>query len=381
MLDEHARAGLKAIEERRFDDAVKAFQAAHALAPERPDINHALGMAFLRRGDAGNALPRLEDAVRLAEPYTAPEHQALRRDFHLSLATAQQLLDRVAEARATLEQVVRTWPDAVEARLQLGQLLLSSGQVQEGCTAYDEAGEWLDREQREQAEALVGATRAFLEADTAPSVFLEAHGDSYRQYFDQVASAPEVEGWYAEAERMKRGEGGELQPVLPKGARPYALSRVDLVDPATGQVSSVYSESEPMIVAIEGLEPLAQVPIVMPWAGFPFEVGVSTRCPWHWLSLVVQLQGRADAAALAAVDEVIGAWYLDGYNGTFGDQSSGRFHYVTDPEPVGSTAVAYTVDLGRARFEAIGALLERLQALHDRLPLRRVQFGEGRITA
>jgi hypothetical protein len=74
-LDEHARAGLRAIEEQRFDDAIKAFEAALAVAPERPDMNNALGMAYLHRGDVGNALPHLERAIALAEPYDQPQHQ------------------------------------------------------------------------------------------------------------------------------------------------------------------------------------------------------------------------------------------------------------------------------------------------------------------
>ncbi|MEQ1505946.1 MAG: hypothetical protein ABMB14_27165 [Myxococcota bacterium] len=380
MVDEQARAGLKAIEEHRYDDAVRALTAAVAGAADRPDLNHALGIAHLRRGDVGNGVPFLESAVRLAAPYTDPRHQPLRKDFQLTLATAYQVLDRVRDAERTLVDGIAAWPDAIEARLQLGQLLLSSCRPVEACRVYDAAVDWLDKEQRVAAEALVGTVRAFLASGHDASVFLEAHGDSYRAYFDQVADAQAEHGWYAEAARMSRGADGELRPVVPDGVRPYALVRVDLVNPADGAVSGVYSEQEPMIVAIDGLEPLAQVPVTLPWPGYPFEVWVSSRCPWHWLSVVVELAAPAPGdERIGRVDGAIGSWYLAGYNGEFGDADRGRFHYVTDPEPVGAAAVAYTVDLGRAGFHAIRDLLRRLAVVHDATPIRRVLFGEGRI--
>lgn len=382
-LDEHARAGLKAIEERRFDDAIAAFRSAVDLAPERPDLNNLLAMAFLHRGDAGNAIPPLERAVQLSEPYEAPEHQALRREFHLSLATAYQLMDRVTDAAALLRRVIDRWPSqSVEARLQLGQLLLSTGDLPGGMRAYEDAADWLDKDQRSSAEALVGTLRAFLETEHDGRVFLQAHAESYAQYFDEVAAAQEKEGWYAEAARMSRGADGELHPVLPDGARPYAMSRVDLVNPADGTVSSVYSEAEPMVVALNGLEALAQVPVLLPWKAWPFEVLVSTRCPWHWLSVTVQLdEAPGSAEALTdLIDPVIGGWYLSGFNGEFGEKERGRFHYVTDPDPLGDRALSYVVDLGRASFEAVPALLRRLAVLHDRARIRRVVLGEGRLT-
>lgn len=379
-LDEHAKAGLQAIQEKRFDDAIVSFSAAVELDGTRPDIRHALGMAFLHRGDAGNALEPLRTAVQLAEPFEAPEHQALKREFHLTLATVQQLLDQVESARRTLEGILKRWPDTVSAHLQLGQLLMSSCRPTEGCSAYDEATDWLDKDQRKSAEALVGTVRAFLEAGHEASVFLEAHGDSYRQYFGDVAAQQEKEGWYAEAARMTRRPDGEIVPLLPEGARPWAFERVDLANPADGTVSSVYSESEPMVVGVEGLEPLAQVPITLPWRGFPFEVWVSTRCPWHWLTVIVQFQIAAPGSDLiAALEEVVGPWYLAGFNGEFGEKESGRFHYVTDVEQVGPRAASFVVDLGRAKWEAIDDLMRRLQTLHVTRPLLRVVFGEGRL--
>jgi hypothetical protein len=96
--------------------------------------------------------------------------------------------------------------------------------------------------------------------------------------------------------------------------------------------------------------------------------------------MVVQFVAPADEAArIDRIDDTIGSWYLAGYNGEFGDGDRGRFHYVTDPEPTGTSAVAYTVDLGRAELRAVSDLLRRLAVLHERHPIRRVLLGEGRL--
>ena len=376
-LDQHARSGIQAIQEQRYDDAVASFQQALALEPDRPDMNNALGMAYLHRGEVGSALPHLQRAVELAAPYRDARYADMKIHFHTGLATAYQLSDRVGDAITLLRDTVAAYPEPVEPRLQLAQLLLVSGHLQEGLDLYRALGEGdaLDEEGQLAARAVVGAAELFLGSDQEASVFLRAHRDSYVQYFDEIAGSQE--GWFAEAARMSR-QDGELKPVLAEGARPYALSRVDVVNPETGEVAQVYSDKEPMVVAVEGLEPLAQLAILFPWEAHPLDVRVSTQCPWHWLTVTIELEAALPPEARAEIlDAVIGPWYLAGYNGDFGEKEKGRFHYVTDPEPVGDRAVAYTVDLGRARFEAIEALLEALVALHADHPVRRVLLGSG----
>ena len=87
-LDELAKKGIEAIEAKRFEEAIEAFTAAVALDESRPDMRNALGMAYLHRGDVGNAIPHLERSVALAESFDAPEVQPMKRDFHLQLATS-----------------------------------------------------------------------------------------------------------------------------------------------------------------------------------------------------------------------------------------------------------------------------------------------------
>ncbi len=377
-VQEFAAKGLAAIEEKRFDDAIAAFEGAVALDPTRPDMNNALGTAHMHRGDIGSAIEPLQRAVQLAEPFVLPEHQALKREFHMQLATAYQLMDRAPESADVMRRVIEQWPDEVIPRLRLAQLLVSSCQLDAGVKVYQEAFDTLDAETKEAIEALVGSIGAFLESDHEASVFLKGHQAEYTTYFNEVASKqPE---WFSEAARMAAGPNGEPVPVVADGARPYALTRVDLVNPADGAVSGVYSDKEPMIVALKGLEALAQVPILLPWNGHPFEVHVCTQCPWHWLSLTVQFEDEAAPEALVErIDQTIGEWYLAGYNGEFGTKDAGRFHYVTDPEPLGDRAVSYVVDLGRAKYDAIEALMRRLIVLHDKHRIRRVLFGRGNL--
>jgi tetratricopeptide (TPR) repeat protein len=383
-LDTYARAGITALQEGKIDEAISCLGKALLIDGSRPDLNSMMGTAYLRRGEVGSALPYLEKAVLLAEPFEDPRHQDLKREFHQELAAAYAMLDRTIDAGRVLSGAIARWPDKVEPRLQLGQLEFQTGRVEAGLAVFRELTEHpsLDADRRQLAEVVVGAVRAFQEAGHDGSVFLRAHAESYKAYFDSVVAEPSQAGWYAEAARMARGADGEPKPIIPKDARPYAMQRVDLVNPTDGTVSSVYSEGEAMIVALNGLEPLAQFPILFPWPGNGFPVVVSTRCPWHWLTVTIQfVSADAPEALIDRVDATVGDWYLAGFNGEFGEKESGRFHFVTDPEVVGTRAVTYTFDLGRAAFSAIPALLTRLAVVNDRHAIWRVSFGEGRILA
>lgn len=380
-LDTHAKAGIAAINERRYEDAVREFQAALAIDSQRPDLNNALGMAYLNRGEVGSAIPHLEKAVALSEPFDAPEHQEMRVHFRVALASAYELADQITEARRTLEATTMRWPSVAEPQLQLAHLLFKLGELDAGLVHYRTAAKHLDKEGQEVVKAVDEAIAAFRESEHDAGILLLGHAESYADYFDEVAEPLMKQGWYAEAARMARGADGEARPLIPRGARPYAMQRVDLVDPRTGEMSSVYNEKDVMIVAMNGLEPLAQMEMLFSWAGQPFPVYVSTHAPWHWLPIIVQTHAPLDDAARALIDDAIGDWYLSGFNGDFGDKDRGRFHFISDPDPIGERAVQYVVDLGRAKFDAIGSLIRRLSVVHDRFAIRRVVLGRGRVEA
>ena len=381
-FDDHARAGMKAIGEQRYDDAVAAFGEAVAMEPDRPDMNNALGVAHLHRGDAGSAIPFLERAVELAKEFTADEIQEMKRDYHMQLAAAYQVTDAIAQAEDALRAAATQWPTAPEPWVRLAQLLATSCRLEGAKKAWHHAADLSEGEQKEALQAVVGSVEAFEDTDHDATIFLRGHAESYIEYFDEVAKKQIAEGWYAEAARMaKKGVDGALVPIVADGARPWALSRVDLVNPNDGTVSEVYNEREPMVIALNGLEPLAQVPVLFPLEGYSFEAWVCSRCPWHWLDLTVEFEtAESDTSKLVdTLDERIGAWYLDGWNGKWGTQSTGRFHYATDPTVINETAVHYIFDLGRAKYDCIQALMNRLVVLHDTQPIRRVILGAGRL--
>ncbi|MBW1688725.1 MAG: tetratricopeptide repeat protein, partial [Deltaproteobacteria bacterium] len=175
-LDELAHEGIAAIGEKRYQDAIERFQEALELEPDRPDMNNALGMAHMHRGDVGSAVPYLERAVELAEAYGDEEHGDMKILFITSLATAYQLTDRIPDARRHLQDATNRWPDKLEPRLQLGQLLLTSCQLDDGVEIYRGLVEFehLDQKGRDAAEAVVGCVVLLEESEHQPDIFLRA---------------------------------------------------------------------------------------------------------------------------------------------------------------------------------------------------------------
>lgn len=174
---------------------------------------------------------------------------------------------------------------------------------------------------------------------------------------------------------MVAGPDGRPVPLVAEGAPPWATSRVDLVHRQTQEVITVGSAVEPVIVELDGLERLARVPVPLRAPDdHPFELWISTRCPWHALPLSVQLD---DADRVTVVEAALEPWYRAGYGGAFGSAARGRFHHVAGPMAIGEGGVRVVVDLGRAGDEAIADVLDRLAKLDA--PITRVLIGEGRL--
>ena len=109
--------------------------------------------------------------------------------------------------------------------------------------------------------------------------------------------------------------------------------------------------------------------------GLPFPLQISSQCPWDQLPISLLF---VDAAGVDAVDGLFGDWYHAGFEGEFGTRDAQRFHYISDPEVKrGGRGVTYTVDLGRARVEALDDLLRRLVALHGSHPIAQLLVGRG----
>jgi hypothetical protein len=147
---------------------------------------------------------------------------------------------------------------------------------------------------------------------------------------------------------------------------------VDLVDPASGQAGLV--GDEPMIVALNGHEIIAQAPILFEWPNNDFPTWGSSQVPWNLLNISIVFEGDLPQQQ---IDRTIGDWYTAGFDGAFGSPDRGRFHSITPPMPIGENGVRYDLDCGRAEPSAIDDLLKRLDVLHSSHPIAAMMIGRG----
>jgi hypothetical protein len=374
-LDQLIREAMEALNGGDPDTAREKLRAAIEIDGKRPDLLHALGALELQRGAPGEARPLVDRALALLDSGELPDAAAMRPHFQLSLATIHEAQDRPDQAEAAYREVLRADPKHGDALAGLGRLQFALGDLDAGLATLQVALAGLHAGGAEEA----GGLRAFIDAVLSfrgrhPRAFLELHRDRYCAFFDHHAQQMAEKGWIAEAARMRRGDDGGIVPDIPEGARPYAATRIDLVDPATGQGGMV--GDRPMLVALEGLEPLARAGVLFPWPDLPFPLFVSSQCPWDHLPVQVVLE---EGDALELVDPIIGAWYTAGFEGRFGTEQRGRFHFVSPPERHAGGGVVYVFDLGRASIEAVDDLVDRLEALHAEHPVARVILGRGQL--
>jgi hypothetical protein len=377
-LDTLVREAMEAMNGGDPELAREKLRAALEIDSKRPDLLHALGALELQRGAPGEARPLVERALALIDAGEIPEAQGMRPHFQLSLATICEAEDRPAQAEAAYRALLAADPQHGQALAGLGRLQLALGSLDSGLATLQAAlaalGQAGDAQEIDGLKGFIDAVNGF--RSRHPRSLLQAHRDQYCAFFDHHASQMAEKGWIAEAARMRRTDDGGMELDVPEGARPYAALRIDLVDPATGQGGLV--GDRPMVVAIQGFEPLARAAVLFPWPQLPFELMVSSQSPWDHLPLQILLE---DGAPLELVDPVVGRWYREGFDGAFGPPQGGRFHFISPPEQRSERGLVYVLDLGRAGIEAVDALLERLLALHARHPLRRVILGRGHLPA
>ena len=379
-MDENSAAGraMKALRTDNPEEAVKALLEALREDPDRIDLMHALAVTQIRRGHPRDALAITTRGEELARAQGDRSAAMMLPQFLLARAAAFEDLYDPDGAKRSFMSILEHEPQNPRARQGLGHLLLGWGQTSEGL---EHLQTYLADAQDEPdflrgTQDFVDALQALIQKDIHPKEFLLAHRGSYVEFFNHHAHRMEAEGWIAEASRMMRNDEGEVVPVIPDGARPYAAIRVDLVNPETGQPGQI--GDQPMVVALAGYEPLAQAPVLISWPerDHPFPVLGCTQCPWDQLPAQVAFE-TSDHDPVELLDPIIGDWYRAGYDGEFGSRTEGRLHTISDPEELGPDAVLYHVDLGRAEFQAIQDLLRRLLVLHDRHPIRCVVLGRG----
>ena len=369
---------LEAIQGDDLDAARTALLAALTEHPDRMDLVHSLSIIELQSGRPEQALELVEKAVAVLKERNGPGDAKMIPLLLLAAGAAYEEMGDPENALKAYEQVLQTEPSHPLATQGKGHLLLAWGRMDDGLETLQSVVDAQDDDPRflEATAKLIAGVKAFNAEDLHPRNFIDAHRGTYCEFFTHHADRTAADGWIAEAARMRRDETGALVPTLADGARPYAATRVDLVDPATGQAGLV--GDEPMIAAISGHEIIAQTPIVFEWPNDDFQVWGSSQTPWNLLNISVVFDdlGGLDAA-LEQLDATIGDWYTAGFTGEFGSQDRGRFHNISDPIPAGTRGVRYDIDCGRAEARAVDDLLKRLAVLHASHSIRTVMIGRG----
>lgn len=367
----------KALEAVRGDDleeARSALMEALTEYPERLDLVHTLAIIELQVGRPDHALELTQKASALAMERRDAGDLELLPLLLLAQGAAYEELNQPEESLRAYEAILHDHPGHPLAAQGKGHLLLAWGRLDEGLDTLQGVVDSAADDPRfiKASEKLIAGVRAFLDADLHPSNFADAHRGSYEAFFSHHADQQAAEGWIAEAARMRRGDDGQMVPVIAEGARPYAGTRVDLVDPQTGQAALV--GDQPMVVAVSGHEVIAQAPIVFEWPGQGFPAYGSSQMPWNLLNITITFES---GDPIASADATVGDWYTAGFDGQFGAPDRGRFHSITDPMQIGPHTVRYDLDAGRAEAIAIEDLLKRLDVLHGEHPIAGVLIGRG----
>ena len=376
------RQALEAIQGDDLDAARTALLAALTEHPERIDLVHSLSIIELQSGRPEQALDLVEKGAAVLRERNGPGDAKMIPLLLLSAGAACEEMGNPANALEAYEQILKTEPGHPLATQGKGHLLLAWGRMEEGLQALQAVVDAQDDDPRflEATAKLIAGVHAFNADDLHPRNFVDAHRGTYCEFFTHHADRTAADGWIAEAARMRRDETGALVPTSADGARPYAATRVDLVDPATGQAGLV--GDEPMIAAISGHEIIAQAPIVFEWPNDNFRVWGSSQTPWNLLNISVVFEELNELdAALEQLDATIGDWYTAGFSGEFGSQDRGRFHNISDPIPSGERGVRYDIDCGRAEARAVDDLLNRLAVLNSSHSIRTVMIGRGFVPA
>ena len=368
------KKALDAVRSNDLDSAREALMQALTEYPERLDLVHTLSIIELQSGRPDHALDLTEKAAAVAMERRKPEDLELLPLLLLAQGAAHEEIHQPEQALRAYDAILGDKPNHPLASQGRGHLLLAWGALEAGIEILQSVVESKTDDPRfiEATEKLIAGVRTFQSDDLHPKNFIDAHRGSYVEFFDHHADEQASQGWIAEAARMRKDESGNLLPVVAEGARPYAGTRVDLVDPTTGQAALV--GEKPMVVAIAGHEILAQAPIVFDWPGQDFAAWGSSQTPWNLLNITIRFD---DGDPIEAADPTMGDWYSAGFDGAFGAQDRGRFHSITDPLPLGPHTVRYDLDCGRAEATAIDDLFKRLSILHSTHPIAGVLIGRG----
>jgi tetratricopeptide (TPR) repeat protein len=376
-LDEVRARALDHVQAGRVEDAAQDFATMVEREPGVPD-------GWLNLATAERALSRLRAAAEHYRKGIDLLEEAGHEDTGL-LATALcrfgetlEALELSEEAAVAYRRSARRDPRAPTPLAALSALLARAGHLREAgqvVTEYCLAAVSVLAE-----KANIGTMRRFQAAlkDAAsvdPHRLLIATREAYLQGFQETA-AKLPQGARLEAEPLRRDQTGQGVPVLANPRRPFSRVRFDAIEPHTGerwmiQDAPTYGFPRDCPAAVGGL-----FSIPFPCAA-PFPVLIATRTAWDYFFVRMRFVSGLSARAMEKAEELVGAWYLRGVSGGFGEGGRGFFHFLSEPFLIGDQGIRYEVDLGLAQLDAVPALLEALEKLHRQEPLERVMLGDG----
>ncbi len=144
--------GLSAYTAGKYEDALRSLEAAEKAGEDAPELPYYLGVCFVKNGKW------VEGGQRLA-PYAAA-HPDLARAWYW-LAQAQHYSRQFAEARTSIERVLKLEPKSAEAYRTLGEIQLGLKDFDGAYRSWVTANQLNPKDQR--TTYYLG--RLFLEAD------------------------------------------------------------------------------------------------------------------------------------------------------------------------------------------------------------------------
>jgi len=135
-----AAAGLAALEEGDFEEAITQLRAAVALDPAAGALRRALGEALAATGDVAGAGAVLDEAAGLA-----PEDA----EILLDLAHVRQLGGDGAAARAAIERAAALQPEDIGIRLAQARIYEAYVHRLGGCEEWTDERSW-EKSSRQQ---------------------------------------------------------------------------------------------------------------------------------------------------------------------------------------------------------------------------------------
>lgn len=347
--------------------------------PDSPEGWINLATAERSLGRVRLAAEHYERGIGLLRGLQTEDHGLLASALH-ALAQTYEALELTDKAVAAYRASAQEDPRAPTPLASLATLLARAGQLAQAdkvATSYCMAAVSV------LAEKLnIAAVRRFQKALKQVStvdgnLLLVATREAYVRGFEQTAKKLPTTARY-EVEPQRRDEQGELTPVLANPERPWSRVRFDAVDAESGgrwmiQDTPTYGFPGNCPAAADGL---FSVPFDR---DMPFPMLISTRTAWDYFFLRLRFENGLRPGTLEAAEELLGAWYLRGFEGEFGEKEQGRgyFHFLSEPFAIGDYGLRYEVDLGLSQLDAFPALLDALRALHAKEPIAMCVIGDG----